>query len=301
MKLLIQPISQRDPKWASKKLGTSTVSTISSYGCLLICHSMVLKYFGHDDMDVLTLNAKYKEAGVFDSGSYINYFAAGNVFPDVQCSGYLNYYDTAADLSKIDEMLDRKMPVIAGLGATPTEPKKLEYDGVIDHFVLIIGKGENGEYLIVDPWTGETYWFSAKYGDPNSYIFGLRLYNGPVKEEENVENEIKDLQDKVANQAEQILGLSTENGVLGGELTKQESENSRLNKSLIEERTKNSSLLGEKKDLERKVEKLESGIDTLKDKNEKLKATVRALEEISCEAMTSWELITKGVVKLLKR
>ena len=36
------------------------------------------------------------------------------------------------------------------------------------------------DYYIADPITGETYYFSARYGDPAKGIYGLRLYQGPV-------------------------------------------------------------------------------------------------------------------------
>ena len=75
MKLNIPPLGQRDPRWKDKRLGGG--GSIGNYGCLLVCHAMMLTYFGHE-VDPDTLNAIYKEKGVYD-GNLINFFAAGNV------------------------------------------------------------------------------------------------------------------------------------------------------------------------------------------------------------------------------
>ena len=172
MKLEIKPLSQRDSLWANKKLGSSTVSTIGDYGCLLVCHAMMLTYYGHD-FHPDDLNEFYKTRKVFDSATMINYYAAANCFEDISADDYVDCYIDPAPLDRIDKYLAEGKPVIALVDFSPKE-------GVQTHFVLIIGKDR--DYLINDPWTGECYWFEAKYGDPARYIFGLRLYSGPVKE-----------------------------------------------------------------------------------------------------------------------
>jgi hypothetical protein len=71
MKLNIPPLGQRDTRWNRKILGTK--GTIGSYGCLLVCHTMMLNYYGHD-FTPDTLNAVYKEKGVYDLGNLINFY-----------------------------------------------------------------------------------------------------------------------------------------------------------------------------------------------------------------------------------
>jgi hypothetical protein len=170
MKLNIAPVSQRNELWKDTKLGTSTVTTIGQAGCLLVCHSMMLSYYGHD-FHPDDLNEFYKNRKVFDNATYINYWAAANCFEDMKADEFVDCYNIPAPLDKIDAYLSKGMPVIAMVDFSPVE-------GVQTHFVLIVGK--DNDYLINDPWTGETYFFTAKYGDPSTKIFGLRLYSGVV-------------------------------------------------------------------------------------------------------------------------
>lgn len=236
MKLEIEPLSQKDSRWKSKKLGNST-STIGSYGCLLTCHSMLLRYYGHDLLPD-ALNELYKQKGVFD-GDLINYWKVPLAFPDIQCppDGFLQCPDVPAPLDVIDFYLDKKMPVIA----------LVDFDkatqGVQGHFVLIIGK--DNDYLINDPWSGETYYFSARYGEPAKGIYGLRLYQGPVVIEEddykvvykgqtlasyerNPIDQIQEL-DKQLEAVRTNLAQEIQNGAsLQAALTQQEMDNSEL-------------------------------------------------------------------------
>ena len=76
MKLNIKTWGQRDPLWADKKLGTSTTTTIGQAGCLLVCHSILLSYYGHD-FHPDDLNEFYKTRGVFDQATLINFYKAG--------------------------------------------------------------------------------------------------------------------------------------------------------------------------------------------------------------------------------
>jgi len=179
MKLPIESISQRDPRWKDIKLGTSTTSTIGGYGCLLCCHSMMLRYYKHDLLPD-ALNTLYKNNGVYQDASLINYWKIPAVFSDIACppDGFVQCPDTPAPLSVIDTYLEKKMPVIALVDFDKTQ------GGLQSHFVLIIGKDIN-DYFCNDPWTGETYYFSAVYGQPAQGIYGLRLYQGPVVIEED--------------------------------------------------------------------------------------------------------------------
>jgi hypothetical protein len=181
-KLTIEPLSQKDPRWRYKKLGFST-STIGGFGCLLVCHSMLLRYYGHDILPD-ALNEIYKEKGVYQNQNLIDYWKLPAVFPDLSCpvNGYVQCPDTPAPLEIIDSYLDKKMPVIAMLDFdTATQ-------GVQTHFVLVIGK-DGSDYFINDPETGETYFLTgskyAKFKDPAKDIYGLRLYQGPVVIEED--------------------------------------------------------------------------------------------------------------------
>jgi hypothetical protein len=222
MKLQIPPLSQRDVLWKDAKLGTSTTTTIGQAGCLLVCHSMMLSYYGHD-FHPDDLNAFYKTRGVFANATLIDFWKAANCFDDIKADEYIDCYDTPAPLDKIDKYLQEGKPVIAMVDFSPTT-------GVQTHFVLIVGK--EGDYLINDPWTGETYYFTAKYGDPATKIFGLRLYSGPVKEVgasvESLNAKITELSNKLAEEIKETAELRTININLQADNADAEKRNSLL-------------------------------------------------------------------------
>ena len=269
MKLNIIPLSQRDERWKLKKLGTGT-GTIGNYGCLLTCHAMLLSYYGHEFLpDVL--NEVYKDKNVFDQDNMVNFFAAANVFGDITADEFYNCYDLPCDLTKIDKYLEQKKPVIAMVDFSPTA-------GVQTHFVLIIGKSDDGHYLINDPWTGETYFFHAKYGEPARYIYGLRLYSGEPKNEVSEEDKISDLTDALkscntdlAKKAEEVAGLRVD-------LETQERDNSDLAKQLLEARSErdkkaweNDTLVAKNKTLVEEVDRLKAKVGVFKDSQKALR------------------------------
>ena len=233
MKLNISPLSQRDSRWASKKLGKSTSLTIGSDGCLLTCHSMLLTYFGHEcTPDVL--NEIYKGKKVFDN-ALINFYAAGTVYEDFKAVEYYNCIDVPCDLKKIDDLLAKRIPVIAFVDNVNGDKKP-------DHFVLIIGKSDDGHYFTNDPWTGETYYFDAKWGDPTANIYGLRIYSGTPATNTSNEDKISDLENKVKSLNEQVASLSLENNTLRTDLSTQERDNVDLTDQLNKVRTEKSEI-----------------------------------------------------------
>ncbi len=294
MKLNINPVSQKDPRWGRKKLGTSSVS-ISNYGCLLTCHAMMLNYYGKD-FTVDSLNEFYKSNGVFDQGNMINFWAAANCFDDIAAGERIDCYVEAAPLDTIDKQLAEGKPVIAGLGASSTSPKDLKYDGMIDHFVLIIGKEK--DYLINDPWTGETYFFEGKYGEPDKYIFGLRLYSGEVpiggETVESLIAQITKLSGSLATEIESNAELRKQLVKFQGALAKTDKQNSDLveeNRLLVIADEKQKITIGN----------LEKTLDTKEKKEKALKERLRTLEEKSIEGLTNGQLIWLGIIGILGR
>lgn len=296
MKLQILPISQKDARWGLKRLGTGTV-TISNYGCLLTCHSMMLTYFGHELLpDVL--NEVYKSKGVYDQDNLINFWTAATCFDDVKVGEYYNCYDDPCDLSKIDNQLAKKMPVIAFVDFSPTA-------GIQTHFVLIIGKTEDNHYLINDPWDGETYFFDAKYGDPARYIFGLRIYEGTPKVESSHEDEIADLTDKLKSCNVSLAEKALESNNLRDELMAQEKDNedlaSQLNnarserdKAVVEKKlaeSHNEALVDKVQSLEKENDTLQKGIETLEIENTGLKSDLVKSQGLSVADISTAKLI----------
>ena len=291
MKLNIDPISQRDIRWGSKKLGTSSV-TIKNYGCYLACLSMLLKYYGHEQ-DPEALNELFKSNDVYVQGNLVSGWAVNRVYNDIRYDEHYECPDVPCDLSKIDRYLDRRMPVVARVDFSPTA-------GVQSHFVLIIGK-ENDSYLINDPWTGETYFFEAKYGDPARNIYGLRLYSGEVKEVEDDKDKIKDLEAQSQALSKQLEESSATIGILQGEIEKANAENDRLAKEVFAARAERRQAVREKEELERKVAGLEDKLSGQKDTVSRLREELKALKDRAVEDMKAVDLIIRGLVKLVRR
>jgi len=295
MKLPILPISQKDSRWGRKQLGTGA-GTISNYGCLLTCHAMLLTYYGHEFLpDVL--NEVYKTKNVFDLGNLINFWAAANVFGDITADEFYCCYGTPCDLSKIDKHLEQRKPVIALVDFSPTA-------GVQTHFVLIIGKADDGAYHICDPWHGDEQFFHARYGDPARFIYGLRLYNGQPKNGASDEDKISDLTDSLTSCNEDLAKKAKEVSGLTVELETQERDNKDLSSQLLEARSARDKTLWEKDQLEAKNKTLNEEIEKLKDKVGVLTTKNKDLsvELTKAQALKIGGLDTKIIVKeLIKR
>ena len=279
MKLNISPIGQRDVKWKSKKLGNSTTRTIGSDGCLLICHTMMLNYYGQN-LTPDTLNEIYKQNGVF-TGALIYFHKPAEVFKDITADEAYNCPTTPCDIAKIDKYLNEKKPVIAWVD-------NIGNDSSPDHFVLIIGKDENNKYLVNDPWTGETVYFHAVWGDdPARFIYGLRLYSGPVPEDD-CQTKLAEAQTNLEKTNQTLADKADEVSILQGEVRDKDSKIQTLKEETTKERDKlNTQLYEKEKEIieltktASKVEKLEKNITSLESEKEALKVELTACKKES--------------------
>lgn len=284
MKLNILPLNQRDERWKLKKLGFSDV-TIGNYGCVLTCHSMIMNYFGHEMLpDVL--NEVYKTKEVFDNFSYINFYKAGAVFPDVKAKEMYDCLDVPCDLSKIDAELNKKQPVIARVDFDTNPSTKEDW-----HYILIIGKTDDGHYIINDPWTGETYFFDAKYGEPSRFIYGLRIYEGTPKEDTNLEDKVNDLSDKLSSCNTMLAEKTLEANNSRTELEVQEKDNADLASQLTTARSERDSAVWERNQKGILVDKLKGEIKGYKETIKTLESQIKDLKEKSVDGLTKWELL----------
>jgi len=270
MKLSVPVLGQRDGRWNRKTLGNSS-TTIGSYGCLLVCHTMLLNYYGKD-FTPDTLNAVYKEKGVF-SGNLINFWKAGKVFPDITADEYYNCKTTSCDLSKIDKYLKERKPVIAWVDNVNNDKRP-------DHFILIIGKTDDGHYIINDPWTGETYFFNAKYGEPSKEIYGLRLYSGtPPNNGKSVEDELRETKESLKSANEMLADKSLEVNSLRDALDSVKTKVEGLEVELNKTRGERDTAVWEKDKASITIKKMEEENDKLKQKSAELKEKITKLEE----------------------
>jgi len=295
MKLDIKPISQRDAEFGKKKLGFGN-GNISNYGCLLVCHTMLLQYYG-EKVTVDSLNELYKSQKVFD-GNLINYWAAAKCFEGITAEDDIhNYYTIPCDMDLVDKYLSERKPVILGLGASPINPKKVDYDSQIDHFVLLIGKDEAGSYIIADPYFGDEQYFQNRYGakEIEEYIFGLRLYNGTPPEEngdskEAMRAENKRLREQLVEEGQLITDLR-------GDLFKMERDEASDEIELTELRERNRKL-----ELDAgRLKKSEDRVRELEEQQKALKVRLVALEKAKIEKMATKQIIDLLIKRIFRR
>lgn len=130
----VQVLSQRDPRWATQKLGQSDIATIGAYGCTLTCLAMLAKL-----SDVLKANELLKNNGGF-SDALIYWQNVPRGLTNLKFIGRYKYYDNN---TVRDYVYNKKIPVVVEVDAAPIGAPRSS------HFVLYLGDGK-----CADPWTG---------------------------------------------------------------------------------------------------------------------------------------------------
>jgi GH25 family lysozyme M1 (1,4-beta-N-acetylmuramidase) len=166
--MAILPLSQRDPRWANDKMGNSSC-TVGRFGCLITSITMALRWFGKD-IDVKELNRWLSANGGYVNGTGNLYWGAiPELYSDIYMHTSINCVSIPAPLDKIDALLAQNIPVIVEVDFNPaTTP-------IDQHWVLLIGK-QGDDYIVNDPWYGDTGSFKQRYGLPSRYIFWIRAY-----------------------------------------------------------------------------------------------------------------------------
>lgn len=193
MEILLPLFSQRDSRWKNKKLGTSS-NTIGSSGCLVDCWSMVAKHYGKDT-DPDRFNEALKQLTLSSGGGFgyaqdsaLPKLSDGTYPKDLYIWGSINkiYSDisetkmvqtpnpvSSTQFSSIESEINAGRPVIVEVDFIP-ETSKADM-----HFVLIVGKSEDGKYIIIDPWFGDKSSLD-RYGKPNVTIQRFIFTLGPT-------------------------------------------------------------------------------------------------------------------------
>lgn len=135
--ITINPLSQRDPAWASTKLGFSN-KTIGTHGCTLTCLSMLLQSVGYAGLRPDVLNDQLKRANAFAQGNLIVWARVAAIYPKLQWMwrGY------AYDNTVVKNSILKGVPV-------PIEVNGQKI-GATKHWVLYLG-----DQKMVDPWFGD--------------------------------------------------------------------------------------------------------------------------------------------------
>ena len=177
MRTLPQVYSQRDPRWASQRLGTVNGTTIGQEGCYISCFAMLACYYGHNvtpaDIDNDATNKLYVD------GNEATDDMLQKIFSDCQYQQSFDYSNTPADLSKLQALLsDPSISVILEIDFDHNPS-----DGIQSHFVIAVDcDGTN--VTIADPWYGSVDPFTKNYGNnPSQTILKFVVYKGtPVSQ-----------------------------------------------------------------------------------------------------------------------
>jgi hypothetical protein len=167
---------------------------------------MVENYYGLKT-DILALNQLFMEKKVYMDRNLIGWWNLYKANEFVKCTEWITCYmpTDKVPLDKIDIELNAGRPVIAEVDINPNQP------GEQQHFILIIGKTEDGHYLVYDPWykDEDVIFFDTRYGEPSKGIFGLRLITGPVPQPEEPKPSVEGLKQQIDTLKQHIDDIKT--------------------------------------------------------------------------------------------
>lgn len=171
MFLAVEPLSQRDPRWANVVLGQDTGHgvTIGGWGCLMTAYCVMARFLGLTD-DLPPEFQKHLVATGGMTAQFTNNHALAKAYPDkIESFGWKTRADSTMHGS-IRERLQAGMPVPARVDFVP------ETSAWEQHWVLLIGVLPGDDYYIADPWTGEIGKLSDIYPIADSDVLEALYY-----------------------------------------------------------------------------------------------------------------------------
>src|SRR3990167_2077336 len=125
----MQPLNQRDPRWARQQLGTSN-TTIGSHGCTITCIAMLV------DTTPDVVNRELKRVGGFAQGNLVIWSKIPVAFPQLIFIKRVNSYN--------NDDVKANLPCLV----------EVDFDGSPNtfgnHWVVFIGNQR-----LLDPWVGQ--------------------------------------------------------------------------------------------------------------------------------------------------
>jgi len=154
--------SQKDPKWADKKIN-NTNSTFKDYGCAISSLAMLCLYWGKETNPAKLHDELIKVGGFQDD--MVKWEMISGIYPDIIYKETVNCDKTAAPLEKLNENLPCILKVKIGKQ---------------DHFIVAWEKQGN-DYFISDPFYGDQLLLTTRYKPiPARTICGLRIFEHQI-------------------------------------------------------------------------------------------------------------------------
>lgn len=165
--------SQRDPKWASQRLGTADGYTLGGYGCYVTAMAMVATHFGKD-INPAQLDDVFTEGNMYVQGGMAVDGMLSRVYPDIAYGGAYHCETVPCDLEQLNRAFKYSTEAIIEVDFNHNPA-----DGVQTHFVRF-NSWDGTTLLVDDPWYGDRVNFADRYGDPTTTIQKIVFYDGPA-------------------------------------------------------------------------------------------------------------------------
>ena len=163
--------SQRDPRWASDRLGTSS-SSFGGWGCLVTAAAAIFKYHGID-IDPGRLNKLMITWNGFANTNLWCWDVPGRHLP-VTWAREPSGTTARGRIDLVKSLTGQGIPPILCVDFN------LALSDLQSHFVVGLGATADNDIIIMDTWDGQIKNFSADYGSPLWGIWRIDTYTRDV-------------------------------------------------------------------------------------------------------------------------
>lgn len=161
-------MSQNDPKWRYKKLGTSD-STLGGWGCLVTSAAAIYRYYGWDT-DTDRLNEDMKKWNGFQDTNLWRWWV-----PPLNMKGLTWEREPAGTTARTRIDLVRSLTE-KGIPPILCVDFKLSTSDLESHFVVGLAVTPENDIIIMDSWDGKIKSFKSTYGNPLWGIWRVDIY-----------------------------------------------------------------------------------------------------------------------------
>lgn len=161
-------MSQNDPKWRYKKLGTSD-SSLGGWGCLVTSAAAIYRYYGWDT-DTERLNDDMKRWNGFADSNLWRWWV-----PPLYLKGLTWAREPAGTTARgridlVRSLTEKGIPPILCVDF------QLATSDLQSHFVVALSVTAENDVIIMDSWDGQIKSFKSAYGNPLWGIWRVDAY-----------------------------------------------------------------------------------------------------------------------------